>query len=294
MKNKKALPILFLILFGMSSFSMAQDKPAYRIFHADGKPATFAAVLDRCQTADFTFFGELHNNPIAHWLQLELVRSLHVQHGGKLVLGAEMFETDNQLLIDEYFQGIINTSQFEKEARLWNNYKTDYKPLLEYAREKGLTFVATNIPRRYANLVYRKGMAALDSLSAIAKTYLAPLPIEVDLELPSYQEMLRMQSAHGEGEPNINFPMAQASKDATMAHFIDRNWAPGQHFIHFNGSFHSDKREGIIWFLRRNHPDAGIALLTTVEQDDISQLAEEHFGKADFIICVPANMTKTY
>ena len=44
-------------------------------------------------------FGELHNNPISHWLQLELTEDLHAARGADLVLGAEMFEADNQLLL---------------------------------------------------------------------------------------------------------------------------------------------------------------------------------------------------
>jgi uncharacterized iron-regulated protein len=61
--------------------------------------------MEKAQQADVFFFGELHNNPIAHWMQLELTQALHEAKEGKVILGAEMFETDNQVLIDEYFAG---------------------------------------------------------------------------------------------------------------------------------------------------------------------------------------------
>lgn len=77
------------------------------------------------------FFGELHDNPIAHWLELEITKDLYSEKGKNLILAAEMFETDNQIMIDEYYSGSIKESSFEGEVRLWSNYKTDYKPLLK-------------------------------------------------------------------------------------------------------------------------------------------------------------------
>ncbi|MCB0547477.1 MAG: ChaN family lipoprotein [Phaeodactylibacter sp.] len=283
---------LFSLLFIAQSF-MAQDKPAYQLFTKDGKAVKYKKLHAAASNADIVFFGELHDNPIAHWLQLELARSLHEEKGESLVLGAEMFEADNQLLIDEYFAGTITAKAFEEEARLWKNYKSDYKPLLELAREKGIGFIATNIPRRYASLVSRSGFEGLDSLSAEAKKFIAPLPFPFDIDLPGYKGMMEMMAGHGGANPE-NFPKAQASKDATMAHFISRHWESGQTFIHFNGSYHSDNFEGIIWYLRQYAPNASILTITTVEQPELERLDEENQGKADFILVVDEDMTKTY
>lgn len=78
-----------------------------------------------------------------------------------LILGAEMFESDNQVILNEYLAGLISQSSFENEARLWPNYKTDYKPLVEFAKTNKLQFVASNVPRRYASLVNSKGFEDL-------------------------------------------------------------------------------------------------------------------------------------
>jgi uncharacterized iron-regulated protein len=56
--------------------------------------------------------------------------------------------------------------------------------LIEFAKEKDLKVVASNIPRRYANLVYRRGIEALDSLSEESKKWIAPISVEIDLNLP--------------------------------------------------------------------------------------------------------------
>jgi uncharacterized iron-regulated protein len=81
------------------------------------------------------FFGELHDNPIAHWLELQVTKDLYTEKGGKLVLGAEMFEADNQVVLDEYLKGIITGKQFETEAKMWQNYATDYKPMVDFAQK---------------------------------------------------------------------------------------------------------------------------------------------------------------
>jgi uncharacterized iron-regulated protein len=204
-----------------------------------------------------------------------------------------MFEADNQLLLDEYLGGIITEAKFEDEARLWQNHETDYKPLLQFAFEHGIPFIATNVPRRYANLVYREGFEGLDSLSAIARQYLPPLPVAYDPALPGYQAMLEMGQM-GHGKVSENLPKAQAIKDATMGYFILKNWSPGKKFLHFNGAYHSDKAEGIIWYIRQQEPGLTIRSITTVLQESTDSLEQASAGRADFTIVVPQTMTRTY
>ncbi len=272
--------------------SWTQDKPAYHLFNLKGKGIKYSKMIKELATADVIFFGEKHNNPIAHWLQLEVTRDLHEARNGQVVMGAEMFEADNQLLIDEFLEGIIREKNFEEEARLWDNYQTDYKPLIAFAAAEHLPFIATNIPRRYANLVFREGFEGLAKLSEEARQFIAPIPFDYDPNLPGYKKMVEMMGGHG-GDSST-FPKAQAAKDATMAHFIASNFKGNHLFIHYNGSYHSDNFEGIIWYLKKALPEARILTITTLEQEQIEQLADEDTGIADFTICVPKNMTKTY
>ncbi|MFT5833406.1 MAG: putative iron-regulated protein [Cognaticolwellia sp.] len=270
-------------------FTTTNNKPAYRIFDSKGKEVSYDKAFKSAKKADMVFFGELHNNPIAHWLQLQVTKDLYKNKKNKLVLGAEMFESDNQLILEEYLQGVISDKKFESECRLWDNYKTDYKPLVEFAKVNELKFIATNVPRRYANVTYKGGLKAAENLSDEAKKYIAPLPIKTDLTVSCYKEMLEM------GGGNENFPHAQMIKDATMAHFILKNYEKGNQFLHYNGSFHSDRHEGIIWYINEmSEADLDIQTITTVEQTDIDKLDEKYFGKANFIIVVPEDMTKTY
>ncbi len=282
---------LFLLLFSILSPLDAQDKPAYILYNKDGKKVKYAKLLKAVTASDVLLFGEIHNNPICHWLQLEVSQEMFQKKGKQLVLGAEMFERDNQLLIDEYFSGMINQTYFEDECRLWDNYFTDYKPLLEWAKENDIKYIATNIPRRYASTVFKQGIETLNDLSPEAKKYIAPLPIEIDLELKGYKEMMEMMGGHT--EKNTNFPKAQAIKDATMAWFISQNFSPGNFFVHFNGSFHSNNFEGINWYLHKYRPELKIITIATVLQSDIAKLDSENLNLADFILCIPENMCTT-
>lgn len=286
------------ILFALATFFLSaitlssQELKAYQLFDAEGNKTDFNDLVNRSAQAEVVLFGELHNNPISHWLQLELTMALFSQKGEALVMGAEMFEADNQLLLDEYFSGQITERNFLAEAKLWNNYATDIKPLIEFARENNLRFIATNIPRRYASLVNREGFEGLEKLTEEAKSTIAPLPVAYDPELPGYKAMLEMGGMPG--HTSDNFPKAQAIKDATMAHFILKNFSPGNTFIHFHGTYHSNNYEGIVWYLQNERQELRIITLATVEQEQVDELTEENRGLADFILAVPARMTKTY
>lgn len=284
---------MVLVLLFVTACALSAQKPAYILYDSSGKEIKYKKMVRASQSADVILFGELHNNPIAHWLQYELTKDLFAEKGSALMLGAEMFEADNQLIMDEYLAGMITREKFEDEMRLWNNYETDYKPLLEFAKDSGLHFVATNIPRRYANVVFKLGIDTLLSLSMDALKFISPLPLVYDTSIRAYADLAGGNpEMGGHGSPNLRD--AQAIKDATMTHFILLNWSNGTTFLHFNGAYHSDYYESMYYFLKKANPDLNILTISTVSQDDISKLEEQNEGKADFIICIPETMTKTY
>ncbi len=283
----KSTGLLIACLF-LFAIGFGQQKPAYILYNAKGKKIGYEKMIRILQDKDIVLFGEFHNNPISHWLQLEVTTDLKEKRN--LVMGAEMFEQDNQNALDLYVSGKIKAKELDSTARLWKNYPTDYAPLVNFAKENQIHFAATNVPRKYAAMVSKGGFEALDSVSAKEKSWIAPLPIAYDPELPGYKKMLEMMGGHS----GVNLPKAQAIKDATMAYFILQNYSPGSLFIHFNGSYHSDNYEGILWHLKNKRPELHYGTITTVSQKDISKLLAENIGRADFIICVPDDMTTTY
>lgn len=272
--------------------SVAQDNPAYRLYNTKGKKTSYTKLLKEAKKADVVLFGEFHNNPISHWLQYEFTKDMHEKRA--LVLGFEMIERDNQDELDDYLQGNIDQKALDTIARLWNNYKTDYKPLVDFAKGKKVDVCACNIPRRYASKVFKGGFEALEKLDTNEKAWIAPMPIPYDASLPGYVAMTKMEHMnHMPEEMKLNMPKAQAIKDATMAHFILKHLKKDKLMIHYNGAYHSNDYEGIMWYLKKYRPELKILTITTESVPNVKKYAKEG-AKADFIIQVDENMTTTY
>lgn len=285
----KKIILLLIVMHSIGAFT--QNKEVYRIYTKSGQLSNYTEMLNGIVAGDVVLFGEYHNNAIIHWLQFELLKDLKTREM-ELVLGAEMFEADNQLIMDEFLQGLIPEKKFEEEARLWPNYQTDYKPLVRFAKENNIRFVATNVPRRYANIVSKGGFEVLDGLSAEAKKYMAGLPMVYDSSLPGYQKMLKMGGMPSKMSENL--PKAQALKDATMAHFIAENLKEKAVFVHFNGSFHSDYFDGIYWYLTQQLENVQLKTISISLADESLGFDQKDLGKADYIVVVNKNVTSTY
>ncbi len=283
------LKTISAIAITLTLFAFKGDKPAYTIYDSKGKESNYDDMLKDAKDADIILFGELHDNPIIHWLEFELTKDVYADKKNNLIMGAEMFEADDQIALTEYLQGKITDKTLKDEVKLWPNYKTDYKPLVEFAKSKHLPFVADNIPRRYANIVYNKGLVKLDSIDPEAKKWMCPLPFKYDAELKCYKEINEAAGEHC----NDNLPISQAIKDATMAYFILKNWKQGKTYIHFNGSYHSNYHQGIEWYLKLSNPNLKVFTIGANEQAGLDTLAKDAYKMANYIICTPESMTKT-
>lgn len=291
--------LLPLLIAAIALSFKGEDKPAYVIYTADGKKVSYSKMLADAQGSDIVLFGEYHDNPISHWLELEMSKDLFKNWGANMVMGAEMFEADNQNGLQMYLDGKIADTTLPKVCRLWPNYDTDYRPFIDFAKDNKVPFIATNTPRKYANMVYKGGFDVLNPLPDSVKRWFAPLPIPYDSNERAYKDIFANAGGHG----GQNLPKSQALKDATMGYNIASHWVPGKHFLHFHGSYHSDNRSGITWYV--NHyaaktPVKGemkgpkILVISTTQQPDITTLGKDDKGKGDYIICIPESMTRTY
>lgn len=292
---RKILVITVVLSLGLALQAQA-DKLAYRLFSSKGQKTTWNALVKAAAGADVILFGEYHNNTISHWLEYEIALDMLARNDRKTLFGFEMFEADQQQLLTDYLVGNIEPDSFLTRMRLWNNYETDYAPIIDLAKEFGTPCYATNIPRIYASLVAKQGLAMLNGLKDLEKSWMMPLPVVVDTTMGAYMEMRKMMEGHGGANAGYNFVCAQAVKDATMAWFILKGLQdhPGARFVHYNGAFHSDRYESISWYL--NHYRAGLKVVTisTIEAPSVEKIDKVHIGLADFIIAVPETMTKTY
>lgn len=273
----------------------AQSKPAYQLLDRNGAVANYEQMIEDLATSDMVFFGEYHNNPISHWLQLEVGKSLYQLKGDQLFFGAEMFESGNQMVINEYLSGFYSEDKMIPEiTQLWNNYKSDYRPLVEFAKDHQLRFIATNIPRRYASMIYKMGDKAFEKLSPEALTLISPdITKYFDPTVKAYAEMAAHMGGHVPKNMR-NMQMAQAAKDATMAHFAVANFKPGNLLFHIQGSYHSNYDQGIIWWVNKIQAGLKIKSITTITQTEWETLtAKEKYEISNYIIVVADDMTTT-
>lgn len=282
------------------------DLPAYVIYNADGEQVTFSEMMEELYNHDICLFGEMHDDPISHWLEKMVTEAMLREKGQNLVLGGEMWEADQQLLMDEFMvHRLVDKKGYVESAKNWPNFR-DYKPLLGIAYRNNLKFVCTNIPRRYAKVIYKFGVEYLDSLPEQAYQYLPPMPIHFDLTQPAYANMLSVfgpddkEKAAAAGAPQAmmnykgsNLVKAQAIKDATMAYRILQNWKKGQYFLHYNGTYHSKFYDSIYYYLKYYNSDVDIVTIHTWETKDNLELPERE-NAADFNIMIPKTMPATY
>jgi len=156
----------------------------FRVFRADGTPASLDDVVGAMAKVDAVLIGEIHTDPVGHWIESELFRrALEVAGAGDdagarraVALSMEMFERDVQHILDEYLQDLITESQFKSSARPWEHYDEDYRAMVEMAKAVGAPVLAANAPRRYVNRVSRLGSSGLEALPLRARSSLPPLP----------------------------------------------------------------------------------------------------------------------
>lgn len=244
--------------------------------------------------ADVLFFGEEHNDSAGHYLENKIYRALHAAYGNQVTLSMEMFETDNQLVLDEYLQGKIDESRLSKDARLWGNYK-DYRPMVDYAKQNKLPVIAANPPRRYVSLVTKRGMKALDSLSKEARTFLPPLPY--DTLSGRYREkfMETMQGAPESASRNIYY--SQSLWDAGMSYSIYhyRKKNKEQKIFHCVGKFHVDEKLGTARQLMMRNKKLRILNISCFPDKSFANPDWTKFETlADYVILTDWDLKRTY
>ena len=242
----------------------------------------------------FYFFGEEHNDSAGHYLENKIFRALHAQYGDRIVLSMEMFETDGQLVLDEYLAGTIDEARFSRDLRLWSNYK-DYRPMIEYAKQNKIPVVAANPPRRYVSLVTRRGMRSLDSLSKAAKKFLPPLPY--DTLTGRYREKFMdiMKGTPGSSSSNIYY--SQNLWDAGMGYsvykFLKEN--KRKKVFHCVGGFHTEEKLGTAAQLQMRNKKLKILNIASFSDVSFNDPDWEKFSyKGDYIILTNPDLKKTF
>ena len=271
--------------------------PGIRVVDVSAKAdVDFATAVQRASDADVVFFGENHDEPETHRVELGFLEAIS-RTGRPVVLSLEMFERDAQPLLTDYLAGRISEADFLAKSRPWDRYVTDYRPMVELAKSKGWPVVASNIPRPMASAVGRKALAALDTLTPVERSWAArDIQCPDDAYRKRFMDTMRGHSSGGAApSPADTLPTAAASrfylaqciKDETMAESIveARRRSPGAIVVHYDGAFHSDYRQGTVERVKRREPNLRLMVLTAVPVvDQVAATLADHAGRADYII----------
>ncbi|HEX6943633.1 MAG TPA: ChaN family lipoprotein [Gemmatimonadaceae bacterium] len=271
--------------------------PGIRVVDVSTKAdVDFATVVQLASGVDVVFFGENHDDPETHRVELGLLEAVG-RTGRPVILSLEMFERDAQPLLTEYLAGRITEADFLAKSRPWDRYVTDYRPMVELAKAKGWPVVASNIPRPMASAVGRKALAALDTLTPVERSWAArDIQCPDDAYRARFMDTMRGHSSGGAAPSPADtlptaaanrFYLAQCVKDETMAESIveARRRSPGAIVVHYDGAFHSDYRQGTVDRVKRREPNLRLMVLTAVPVvDQVAATLADHAGRADYII----------
>lgn len=291
-----AFSLIFMLTF--SSFGQANEAN-YRIFDAKGNPSSLEKILEATVQSEVVFLGEQHDDATAHALQLQIFKTLVEKYGKqrKVALSLEMFERDVQIVINEYLNNLISENHFLLSSRPWNNYKQDYRPLVEIAKAEKLPVIAANAPRRYINMVSRGGRNSLNALTTDAKKWLAPLPFGQASEAYSNKFKALMGGSPESSMGLNNILDSQTLWDATMAfsvaEFLKKNKNPL--VVHLNGSFHTENRLGTAEHLLKFRSKAKFLVVTMRYEDNFTNFEKtKHENLGDFVILTDAKVPRSF
>ena len=295
----------------------------YRVFTGAGEPANLDDIVAAMAPHTVVFVGETHDDPTQHMLEAELWQRAYEAYGDPATAGAdtrpvalslEFFQRDTQPIVDEYLADLITDRAFKADGRPWPRYETDYRPMVDFAKENGLVVIAANAPRRYANRVTRLGRESLDVLSAEAKASLPPLPygkasdeyrkqwIEVISEVMEEEGMkcgIPVEQLLAEGEEAVarapvgahgnmgNQMDSQVLWDASMAYWISEYLAdqPDALVLHMVGGFHVERGTGTPEHLEAYRPGTSRLIISMQPVEDVDSFEPAPDGEwGDFVI----------
>lgn len=244
---------------GAAQFSDAQS----------GKNLTAAQLASKLQKYDVVFFGEYHDQSEIHQYELELLKAMYKAKGEKLALSMEMFEADNQSKLNNFLADTLSKENFLAASRPWPNYRTDYAPLVNFAKEKKMPVIAANVPRFLAAHVAKNNA----STEGVEAQYQQWLPKHTYAPEGAYKDKFYAQMSSPAAPMKMPQRLAavyaaQCLKDDKMAEsiaaFADAH--QNMQILHINGCFHSDAHLGTAQKLEALRPELKVAVITPLER----------------------------
>ncbi|PCI49263.1 MAG: hypothetical protein COB49_05200 [Alphaproteobacteria bacterium] len=229
---------------------------------------------------DVIFVGEAHGHAASHYVQSLVFSGLYAKYNN-IALSMEQFERSAQPVVDQYLAGEIGEETLIHDGKAWDHYRSSYRPMVEFARRKGLAVIAAEVPGNMVSCVGEEGPAFLDRLTGEPRKWIAEeLHTQDGPYKDRYLSFLAETAGHrveGAGMTEEEKTIkrfrrfaAQVSRDDTMAESIYNHMQanPGRKIMHINGSFHSAALLGTVERLKMRSPKLKLANIHPIMVDD--------------------------
>ena len=274
-----------------SSLELSHAYSRILIDSQTNRPMEIETLTQQLKNHDVIFIGEYHGNHASHLLQMQLQAELFKLRPQQ-ILSMEMFERDQQAILNRYLDGEVGENYLINEAPTWPNYAGSYRPMVEFAKEHFLPVIAANAPGDIVRCIGQYGQGYIDLLPAGEKANLAHNAfMNNDAYQTKFEEFMHSMR-HGKLDENrkTNSSAAQLARDNTMAESILKALQenPGSQTIHLNGSFHSASHLGTVALLKQRAPELKIAVITPIRVENAQnpKWTQHDLTKGDFIYLV--------
>ncbi|WP_367986856.1 ChaN family lipoprotein [Vibrio sp. NTOU-M3] len=264
----------------------------YHFTSPQGHPISLAKLPSELLTADIILVGEWHTHSAIHRFQTDILRQLNDQ-GIPVTLSMEQFSRDAQSIVDQYLAGDIGEQPLITEGNAWPNYESDYRPLMEYAKQNNLDVIAANAPKHLVRCIGRLGTPYVETLSQPQRQLIAQ---NIDTQDSAYKRQFMSSMHHGISDQTERMFAAQMSWDETMAESMIQYLAahPNKTILHIAGKFHVQQGLGLKTSLLKRNPDLNIAVITPIGTQNAEANITDNTAK-DYLLWVldpPARFIK--
>jgi len=221
-------------------------------------------ALTRMARADVVLLGESHGNADHHARQLEILQEL-LARGRRPALAFEIFDLEDQGIIDrQRLEGVADADALAEAVGLTGRgwVWAEYRPLVQFALDRALPIVATNLSRRGAMDVAMAGLESLPEEDRVRLGLARPLPEASRQRLE--QRIVDAHCGHLPAARAGGMINAQRARDAYMADRIAEQEGP---VVLIAGAAHARLDYGVPWYLAQRAPGRQVLSLIFVEVD---------------------------
>ncbi|MCW8331618.1 ChaN family lipoprotein [Photobacterium sp. SDRW27] len=247
----------------------------YSITSPQGDTLNLSELAQALKDADIILVGEWHGHPGAHLMQAQLFAQLYSQNTN-IALSMEHFTREKQSIVNQYLTGEIGEKTLIKEGNAWPNYGSDYRPLVEFAKQNQLDVIAANAPKPIVRCIGQNGADYLERLPAVERKWVAE---SLTLNNDAYQEKFTASMHHGDEAKTQRQFAAQTAWDDTMAESMVDYLAlhPDKQIIHVAGRFHVAEGLGTAARITSRNPALKVMMVTPVtEESKLSESAPDY------------------